>query len=80
MIKIITKVAMVFVVLCGLLAIGDNVVLAQATCTLNGKEVPCEELGDAAKTFAGFGIALFVVGIVALTGGAKTIVNWFIIK
>lgn len=41
---------------------------AQGMCTLNGQQVPCDQLAESAKGFLGAGIAMFavmfVVGIV----------------
>jgi hypothetical protein len=45
----------------------SQVALAQGTCELNGKEIPCEELGQQLGGFLGAGIgiviALIIVGI-----------------
>lgn len=50
-------------------------VYAQATCTLNGQEVPCEELKEQVGTFLGFGVAALVIfGIIAIV----SLVFWIV--
>ena len=48
---------------------GNQLALAQATCTVNGEEVPCEEVTKQIGGLLGFGIGIFifivVVGIAA---------------
>lgn len=49
-----------------LLSLANKVALAQAKCTLNGKEVPCQQI----KGFLGFGFGLLaVVLILAIAAG-----------
>lgn len=45
--------------------------LAQATCTVNGQDVPCDQLVDQAKGALGWGIGIFAV--IAVLGIAATI-------
>ena len=40
----------------------NKLALAVGECTINGKEVPCEQLGNQLKGFVGLGIGLFIVG------------------
>lgn len=46
-------------------ALFNHVALAAGTCTVNGKDVPCEEALKYLKAFFGLGIG-FIIGIVAL--------------
>lgn len=41
-------------------------VSAQAKCTVNGREVPCEEAWQSVKTAAGLGIGVFLVILVVI--------------
>lgn len=45
-------------------AMAPYIALAQAKCFANGKEVPCEELANKFKAFAGLGIAVVIVFLV----------------
>jgi hypothetical protein len=61
MLKTITKSAMFSSLVLGLVSVTNQVALAAVNCTVNGREVPCEELGDQIKGFLGWGIAGFLV-------------------
>lgn len=51
----------------------SQVALAQGTCELNGKQVPCEELGQQLGGFLGAGIGIFIAIIVV---GIASTVFW----
>lgn len=61
MLKTITKSAMFTTLTLGLMSVANQVALAAAKCTVNGREVPCEELGKQIKGFLGWGIGIFLV-------------------
>ena len=43
-----------------LVLLKSRAALAVATCTVNGREVPCEELGEQIKGFLGWGIGFIL--------------------
>src|SRR3990167_6666479 len=59
--KIITKSAMFSALTLGLMLVANQVALAAAKCTVNGREVDCAELGNKVKGFLGWGIGGFLV-------------------
>lgn len=61
MIKTITKSAMFSTLILGLMSVVNQVALAAAKCTVNGREVDCAELGNKVKGFLGWGIGVFLV-------------------
>jgi len=61
MLKTITKSAMFSSLVLGLVSVTNQVALAAAKCTVNGREVPCEELGNPIKGFLGWVIGGFLV-------------------
>ncbi len=61
MLKIITKSAVFSSVTFWLWFLSNQLALAQAKCTVNGREVPCEELGKQIKGFLGGGLVFFLV-------------------
>ena len=44
----------------------SHIALAQARCTVNGQEVPCEEMFSFFKTIKGVGSIIFAVIVVAV--------------
>jgi len=60
MIKL-TKLTIVSSVLLVMFLAINQVALAAAKCTVNGREVPCEELGKQVKGFLGWGIGGFFI-------------------
>ncbi len=56
-----------------LFVMGSQIVSAQATCTLNGKEVPCEEMGEQLGGFLGAGL---VLGLIFVVVGIAATVFW----
>ena len=58
-----------------LLAFGNQIALAQAKCTANGREIPCEELG---KQVGGVLTGLFGVMIFAAIIGLLLTVFWIL--
>lgn len=64
MLKIITKSAMFSTLTLGLMTVANQVALAAAKCIVNGREVPCEELGNQVKGFLGWGIGIILVVLV----------------
>ena len=50
-------------------SIASYVALAQATCTVNGKEVPCEQAFQTLKTWAGLGFGAIIAFFVLLVLG-----------
>lgn len=65
MLKTITKSAIFSTLTLGLMSVANQVALAAARCTVNGREVDCAELGNKVKGFLGWGIGAVLV-IVAL--------------
>ncbi len=61
MLKTITKSAMFFALTFGVMSFVNQVALAAAKCTVNGREVDCAELGNQVKGFLGWGIGIFLV-------------------
>jgi len=61
MLKTITKSAIFSSATLWLWSVGAQLALAQAKCMVNGREVPCEELGNQIKGFLGWGIGGFLV-------------------
>jgi hypothetical protein len=59
MLKTITKSAIFSAFVLGLMTVANQVALAAAKCTVNGREVPCEELGNQVKGFLGWGIGYY---------------------
>ena len=45
-----------------LMFVADKLALAVGKCTINGQEVPCEQLGNQMKGLLGLGIGIFIVG------------------
>lgn len=68
MLKTITKSTVLSSLMLGFWSIGTKLALAQATCTVNGREVPCEELAESAKGFFAWGIGgfLFIFALIVL--------------
>lgn len=68
MIKTITKSAMLSSFIFGLASVTNQVALAAVKCSVNGREVPCEEFGNQVERFLGWGIGiiLVVLGLVIL--------------
>ena len=68
MLKTITKSAVFSSFMLGLLSIGVQLAHAQATCTVDGRQVPCEELAESAKSFFAWGIGgfLFIFTLIIL--------------
>jgi len=64
MLKIITKSAIFSSLVFGLVSVTNQVALAVAKCTVNGREVPCEELENQIKGFFGWGIGIILVVLV----------------
>lgn len=64
MLKTITKSAMFSAFTLGLMTVANQVALAAAKCTVNGREVPCEELGNQVKGFLGWGVGIILVVLV----------------
>lgn len=44
-----------------LLSVGNQLARAQEKCTVNGREVPCEEVGEQIKGVLGWAVGFFVV-------------------
>lgn len=61
MLKTITKSVMFSSLVLGLVSVTNQVALAAAKCIVNGREVPCEELGNQVKEFLGWGIGIILV-------------------
>ena len=61
MIKTTAKSAMFSSLVLGLISVTNQVALAAAKCTANGKEVDCAELGNQLKGFFGWGIGIFLL-------------------
>lgn len=59
--KIVTKSALFSSSTIWLLSVGNQLALAHAKCTVNGQEVPCEELGQQIKGVLGWAIVFFIV-------------------
>lgn len=56
-----TKSAVFSSLVLGLMAVTNQIALAAAKCTVNGREVDCAELGNKVKGFLGWGIGGFIV-------------------
>lgn len=65
MLKNIMKLVVVSAIVLGSLVAVSDSAFAQATCTLNGKDVPCEQLEQEAKGFLAYGAAGALIMIVA---------------
>ena len=52
-------------------SLGNQLALAQATCRVNGEEVPCGDVGRAIGGFLGLGIGIFI--FIAVVGIAATV-------
>lgn len=59
--KTIKKSAAFLVSVLGLMSATNQIALAAAKCTVNGREVPCEELGNQIKGILGWGVGSFLV-------------------
>lgn len=68
MLKTITKSVVLSSFILGFLSVGTQLASAQATCTANGRQVPCEELAESAKSFFAWGIGgfLFIFALIVL--------------
>lgn len=64
MTRIITKSTLFSSVVLYAWSAGNLLALAQAKCFANGQEVPCKELANTVKAFAGFGIAAAIIFLV----------------
>lgn len=61
MLKKITKLVMFSTFGLILMSFVSQVVSAVATCEVNGREVPCDQLGETVKGFFGWGIGIFLI-------------------
>lgn len=62
----LTKLTAVLFILFTMFFVVNQVALAVAKCTVNGREVPCEELGKQIKGFLGWGIGGFLLFFVVI--------------
>lgn len=59
--KIVTKSTLFSSATIWLFAVGNQLAQAQAKCTVNGREVPCEVVGEQIKRALGWAVVLFVI-------------------
>lgn len=62
----INQLAAIFPTIYSYSGLAVSYVSAQAKCTVNGREVPCEEALQTIKTAAGLGIGIFLVILVVI--------------
>ncbi len=64
MLKKVAKNTLVISILSSLSVLFTNVALAAGKCSINGQEVPCEELANQAKGFLGWGIGIIILMLI----------------
>ena len=74
--KVITKSATFSALTLGLISVVNQVAVAAAKCTLNGREVPCGEFGGPIKVILGWGIGIFLIFLVIFALVIWVMVFW----